>query len=197
MRYFGHRLRQAASLPCLLVLCWSLLDDANAQLAELGIRHRIDATVALEPGSYLIKPSRALKGTLTFFVRVSANSRESRYFGVLSPSFSDISISEKSPVLVPQTRIWEEDICHQRRGLPKLTVVQVRGAFEAGSDRVEVLSAVRKIGLHVPPDELTPGIKLPDGVDAIGRYYALRAHTRDSLLNVDLKLYEFACVLQG
>ena len=196
MRSLQRLPRLAAVLPCILLLLDGSCGRAGAQSVEPGVKHRIDATVSIETGSSLIRPSREAKGVLTLFVRVSANSREARYFGILSPSFSDIVLSEKSPILVRQTKIWEEGVCHQRRGLPKVTVVQVKGTFEADHERVEVLAAVRRIGLHVPPDELTPGIKLPDGADSVGRYYGLRARTRDSRLNVDLKVYEIDCLLQ-
>ena len=197
MRIFQRRPRFAAVMPSAVILLFVLSGPAGAQSAEPGIKHRIDATVGIEPGSSLIRPSRELKGALTFSLRISANSRESRYFGVLSPTFSDIVVSEKSTVLLPQTKIWEEDICHQRRGLPKVTVTRVEGTFGNDGDRLEVTAGVRKIGLRVPSDELTPGIKLPDGTDAIGRYYGMRARTRDSRLNVDLKIYEFDCVVRS
>lgn len=183
----------AAVLPAVVVFC--NLFAAPAWSLEAGVRHRIDAMVSIEPGSSLIRPLRELKGTLTFFLRLSANSRESRFFGVLSPTFSDIVVSDKISGLVPQTKVWEEDICHQRRGLPKVTVIQIQGSFGAEQEKMDVMSAVRRIGLHVPPDELTPGIKLPDGRDDVGLYYALRAHTRDSRINVDLKIYAFDCHL--
>jgi hypothetical protein len=186
-----------AVLPYIVILLSVFSVPAVSQSAEPGIRHRIDATVGIEPTSSLIRPSRELKGILTLFVRISANSRESRYFGVLSPRFSDIVVSEKSPVLLPQTTIWEEDICHQRRGLPKVTVTRVEATFGAAADSLNVTASVRKIGLHVPSDELTPGIKLPEGTDAIGRYYGIRARTRDSRIDVDLKIYEFDCVVRS
>ena len=98
-------------------------------------------------------------------------------------------------MLVPQTKVWEETTCHQRRGMPKVTVVELRGAFEDAAERLDILSIVRRIGRHVPLDELTPGIKLADGRDEIGVFYALRAQTRDSRINVDLKIYVFDCAL--
>jgi hypothetical protein len=189
------RRSNAVAAAFLAVFAFCSLFAAPAHALETGVRHRIDAVVGIEPGSSLIRPSRVLKGTLTLFVRLSANSRESRYFGVLSPTFSDIVVSDKKAGLVAQSKVWEEDTCHQRRGLPKVTVTQVTGSFGAGQEKLEVSSAVRRIGVNVPPDELTPGIKLPDGRDDVGVYYAFRAHTRDSRINVDLKIYAFDCVL--
>ncbi len=159
----------------------------------LGVRHRIDAVVSLEPNSPLLQKHRGARGTLSFVVRLSANSTQMRFFGMVTPSFSDILVPEKDAILVAQTKIWEEDRCHQRRGLPKVTVTQVKASFGEGDSRIDISAVVRHIGLLVPYDELTPGIKLPAGVDEIGSFYALRAQTRDSRLNVDLKIYPFEC----
>ena len=195
MRQPARRTDLLAVLSLAAGALFLLLVPSAADALEAGVRHRVDAVISIEPGSFLIRPSRELKGTLTIFVRLSANSREVRYFGILSPIFSDIIVSDRTGGLVPQTKVWEEDVCHQRRGLPKVTVTQVKGSFGAERDKVDVMSVVRRIGLHVPPDELTPGIKLPEGRDDIGVYYALRAHTRDSRINVDLKIYAFDCIL--
>lgn len=161
----------------------------------LGVKHRIDAQISVEAGSSLVGGSRELRGAIAPSIRISANSRETRYFGTVSPNYSDIQLSDKATILVPYSKIWEETACHQRRGMPKVTVTQIKGTFEDARGRLELLSVVRRIGLHVPPDELTPGIKLQDGRDAVGSYHALRAHTRDSRINVDLKIYAFDCAL--
>jgi hypothetical protein len=160
-----------------------------------GVRHRIDAIVSIEAGSLLTQKSRDSKGELTFSVRLSANSRESLFFGMVSPKFSDILISSGGDPLVPQTKIWEEEKCHQRRGLPKATVTMVRGSFGTGQEKFEIVSTVRHIGLPIPSDELTPGMKIPAGIDAIGPFYGIRARTRESQLNIDLKIYSFDCDL--
>jgi len=164
---------------------------------SLGVRHRIDATVAASPDSPLLESNRGGKGTLSFTMRLSANSLESRFFGMISPAFSDIVIREKGEDLVAQTKVWEEDKCHQRRGLPKVTVTSLQASFGDGKNRTEVESHERHIGLRVPPDELTPGIKLPAGTDKIGAFYAWRAQSRDTRLNVDLKIYSFDCFLNA
>ncbi|WP_244551060.1 hypothetical protein [Bradyrhizobium sp. Rc2d] len=139
---------------------------------------------------------RGAKGELSFTVRLSANSKESRFFGMLRPSFPNIVVPDGSgkPV-VQQTKLWEEDVCHQRRGLPKVTVTQLGGHFAEGEGRIEISAINRHIGLLVPPDELTPGIKLEPGSDSLGLFYAFRAQTRNSRLNVDLKIYPIDCFL--
>ncbi len=166
---------------------------ASAQ-TSLGVRHRIDVIVSAEPNAPLLRDLSGAKGSLSFTVRLSANSKESRFFGMLRPSFSDIVVPEAAgQPLVKQTKIWEEEACHQRRGLPKVTVTQLAGGFGEGRDRIEISAINRHIGLLVPPDELTPGIKLEPSSDDGGPFFAFRAQTRNSRLNVDLKIYPIDC----
>jgi hypothetical protein len=117
---------------------------------------------------------------------------------MLRPSFPDIVVPDGSgKPLVQQTKLWEEDVCHQRRGLPKVTATQLGGHFADGEGRIEISALNRHIGLLVPPDELTPGIKLDPGSDSLGAFYAFRAQTRNSRLNVDLKIYSIDCPLES
>lgn len=163
---------------------------------ELGVRHRIDVVVSAEPAAPIFQHLKGAKGQLTFTVRLSANSKESKFFGMLHPSFPDITVPDSSgKPLVQQTKLWEEEVCHQRRGLPKVTVTQLSGHFGEGEERIEISAINRHIGLLVPPDELTPGIKLEQGSDDLGVFYAFRAQTRNSRLNVDLKIYPIDCFL--
>lgn len=166
-----------------------------AAAQEMGVKHRIDAIVTAEAEAPLLKQA-GVRGALSFAVRLSANSREARYFGNLKPEFSDIVVPQSaSTPLVKQTKIWEELTCHQRRGLPKVTVTRLDARFGEADRLVEIAAFNRHIGLPVPADELTPGIKLDAGRDDNGSFYAFRAQTRISRLNVDLKLYAIDCVL--
>ncbi|WP_035681469.1 hypothetical protein, partial [Bradyrhizobium liaoningense] len=137
--------------------------------AELGVRHRIDVTISAEPDAPILSRLKGVKGELSFTVRLSANSKESKFFGMLRPSFPDIFVPDGAgKALVQQTKLWEEDVCHQRRGLPKVTVTQLSGHFADGEGRIEISAINRHIGVLVPPDELTPGIKLDPGSDSFG-----------------------------
>jgi hypothetical protein len=170
------------------------LREASAEAQQLGVRHRIDVVVSAEADSPVFRRQRGAKGELSFTVRLSANSRESRFFGMLHPSFPDIVVPDGADKpLVRQTKLWEEEVCHQRRGLPKVTVTKLEGYFGKEEGRMEISAINRHIGLLVPPDELTPGIKLGQGSDDLGVFYAFRAQTRNSRLNVDLKIYPFDC----
>lgn len=164
--------------------------------AELGVRHRIDVMVSAEPDAPILSRLKGAKGELSFTVRLSANSKESKFFGMLRPSFPDIVVPDGAgKSLVQQTKLWEEEVCHQRRGLPKVTVTRLDGHFAQGEGRIEISAINRHIGLLVPPDELTPGIKLDQGNDGFGLFYAFRAQSRSSRLNVDLKIYPIDCFL--
>ncbi|WP_247567674.1 hypothetical protein [Bradyrhizobium sp. 151] len=174
----------------------SLAGEAVGQAQQLGVRHRIDVVVSAEPDAPIFRYLREAKGELTFTVRLSANAKESRFFGMLHPSFPEIVVPDgASKPLVPQTKLWEEEVCHQRRGLPKVTVTQLAGHFGEGVGRIEISGINRHIGNLVPPDELTPGIKLDQGSDNLGLFYGFRAQTRISRLNVDLKIYPIDCFL--
>lgn len=173
-----------------------VLGEAAGQAQQLGVRHRIDVVVSAEPDAPIFQRLRGAKGELSFTVRLSANAKESRFFGMLHPSFPDIVVPEGAgKPLVPQTKLWEEEVCHQRRGLPKVTVTQLAGNFGEGVGRIEISGINRHIGNLVPPDELTPGIKLDQGSDNLGLFYGFRAQTRISRLNVDLKIYPIDCFL--
>lgn len=183
---------------CLLALVIAgpaMLGKASGAAGELGVRHQIDVVVSAEPDAPILR-LRGARGELAFTVRLSANSKESRFFGMLQPSFPDLVIPDKmDKPLVQQTKLWEEDVCHQRRGLPKVTVTRLAGGFGEGEGRIEIAGINRHIGLLVPPDELTPGIKLEPGSDNQGSFFAFRAQTRHSRLNVDLKIYPIDCFL--
>ena len=174
----------------------ALFTKAVGQTQQFGVRHRIDVVVSAEPDAPIFQHLRGAKGELSLTVRLSANSKESKFFGMLHPSFPAITVPDVAgKPLVPQTKLWEEDVCHQRRGLPKVTVTQLGGQFGEGEGRIDISAIVRHIGLLVPPDELTPGIKLGQGSDDLGLFYAFRAQTRNSRLNVDLKIYPIDCFL--
>ena len=192
------RFRTFGRLLALVPLAVGLapVGTALGAAAELGVRHRIDVMVSAEPDAPILSRLRGAKGELSLTIRLSANSKESRFFGMLRPAFPDIVVPDgASKPLVQQTKLWEEEVCHQRRGLPKVTVTQLSGHFADGEGRIEISAINRHIGLLVPPDELTPGIKLEPGRDGFGVFYAFRAQTRNSRLNVDVKIYPIDCFL--
>lgn len=192
------RFRTFGRLPAVVAVAFGFAPVGNAigAAGELGVRHRIDVMVSAEPDAPILSRLRGAKGELSFTIRLSANSKESKFFGMLRPSFPDIVVPDGAgKPLVQQTKLWDEEVCHQRRGLPKVTVTQLGGHFAEGERRIEISAVNRHIGVLVPPDELTPGIKLDPGSDSFGVFYAFRAQTRNSRLNVDLKIYPIDCFL--
>jgi len=175
----------------------AFFEKACGQARQPGIRHRIDVVISAEPDAPLFQRLRGgVTGELSIAVRLSANSKESLFYGELHPAFPAVVVPDgPGKLLVQQIRIWEEGLCHQRRGLPKVTVTQVRGHFGEGESRLEISSVSRHIGLLVPSDELIPGAKLDQGRDDLGEFYSSRAQTRKSRLNVDLKIYLIDCFL--
>ncbi len=190
------RFRTFGPLLVLVPVIFGSAPLGKALGAELGVRHRIDVMVSAETDAPILSRLRGAKGELSFTVRLSANSKENKFFGMLRPSFPDIVVpNDAGKPLVQQIKLWDEEVCHQRRGLPKVTVTQLRGHFGEGEGRIEISAINRRIGVLVPPDELTPGIKLDPGSDSFGLFYAFRAQTRNSRLNVDLKIYPIDCFL--
>ncbi|WP_245266339.1 hypothetical protein [Bradyrhizobium sp. WSM1743] len=190
------RFRTFCRVLALVPLTFGLAPVGPVLGAEMGVRHRIDVMVSAEPDAPVLSRLKGARGELSFTVRLSANSKESRFFGMLRPSFPDIIVPDgPGKPLVQQTKLWEEDVCHQRRGLPKVTVTQLGGHFAEGEGRIGISAINRHIGVLVPPDELTPGIKLDQGSDSFGLFYAFRAQSRNSRLNVDLKIYPIDCFL--
>jgi hypothetical protein len=179
------------------LLIFNLLIPTMAWSQETGVQHRIDASVTIDPEAPLLSDMPGAVGGIAFTVRLSANSKESRFFALLSPAFSGLRLAADKLDLVDQTKIWEEGVCHQRRGLPKVTVTSVTGGFEGNGRKREVKSDLRRVGVRISDDDLTAGIKLPPGSDAVGSFYAVRAQSKLTKLNVDLKIYAFPCVLDA
>src|SRR3954471_1491031 len=101
-------------LMALVITEPALLRKAAGQAQQLGVRHRIDVVVSAEPDAPILQHLRGAKGELSFTVRLSANSKESKFCAMLHPSFPDIVVPERSDKpLVQQAKLWEEEVCHQ------------------------------------------------------------------------------------
>jgi hypothetical protein len=96
--------------------------------------------------------------------------------------------------VVPEQEIWNDTKCHQRRGIPKMAVVEIEGSLKNGQAAVRSIAArPRHIGLILPTDEVMAGKKGPAGFDKIGSFTTTRTLTARSHLFVDLKLYSLNC----
>lgn len=131
-----------------LVAATPLAVAADEDDALAGVRYRVDASVSIEQDSPLISRIRQTgsadaDGVVNVQLRISANSREIRYFGIVSKDLP-LRLPPADPVW---QKVWEESVCHQRRGQPKLTVVRVSGRWPATPPAVNAPTA--------PPDAET------------------------------------------
>ncbi|MBI5128462.1 MAG: hypothetical protein HZA66_03385 [Rhodopseudomonas palustris] len=165
---------------------------------ELGVRHRLDVAVSAQPGAPLLKDFAAARGSISLTIRLSANSQETRHFGILKPAFSNVVIPDApGTTLVRPETVWEERICHQRRGFPKATVIGLGARFEGGNKPVELAAGFRTIGRPVPSDEIMPAIRIASDRDQVGPFFVFRSVSKASRLNVDLKLYTIDCFIEA
>jgi hypothetical protein len=127
---------------------------------------------------------------MTVKLRISAHARESQYFGEVRQDFSRFSVIEGSPDL----SIWKETRCHQRRGLPKVTVVALDGLISTKLEQIHIEARPRHLGLHLPGDEIGQGLQLSLS-DRAGAIMGYRSASKSSHLLVDVKVYAFDCDL--
>jgi hypothetical protein len=159
-----------------------------------GIRFRIAASVKADPASpYVTQHYDHAKASLAVRIRISAHARESQFFGEVSKLFSNFPMNEGSD----EGLIWQDARCHQRRGLPKATVTAIDGSIAVENGQISVRGRPRQVGLPLPMDEITQGIRLPSGVHHTNALFVYRSRSKLSHLLVDVKIYAFNCVLSG
>lgn len=179
-----------------------LISTAGAQIApssdraidyqKSGIRFQIKASIKAAPGSpYLKREDDRTRGSLDLKLRISAHAMESNYFGVNSATFSDFRLADGSE----EKLFWQDDRCHQRRGLPKLSVTAIDGSIQTDSSRINVVARPRVLGIRLPVDEISAGMPRPSGINKNGTFIAFAAKTSTSNLLVDIKIYTFDCSL--
>ena len=155
-----------------------------------GVRHVISASVGVDPAHQATTYGGERRLALTLSVRISDHAVESEFYGQVPVTFSDFTAKQPPAERV----VWENDRCHQKRGLPKMAVTEIKGEIKNGEEPSNAISArARHIGLLLPSDEVMAGTRLPDGRDQIGPFMAIRTQTSRSHLIVDLKLYILGC----
>jgi hypothetical protein len=190
---------RALSVPLaelLLALLFAILAGAAAHAgpADLsGVRFQIAASVKANLASPQAKETYD-HGTasLSVTIRISSHATGSQFYGEVTRTFTNISLLAGSPEQV----FWQDQTCHQRRGLPKTTVIAVDGTISAARDQHDIHAAARRLGLHLPSDEVAAATKLPTGDDGKLRFIAFRSETKRSFLLVDVKIYESDCDLR-
>lgn len=159
-----------------------------------GIRFQIKASIRAVPASPNIKrDDDKSAASLDLKLRISAHATESNYFGVNTETFPAFPLTEGSA----ERLFWQDTACHQRRGLPKVTVAAIDGFLQTENGRVDVAARPRQIGKLVPADEISAGRPLPGGTDKNGPFIAFSSQTSTSHLVVDVKVYTFDCPLKG
>jgi hypothetical protein len=159
-----------------------------------GIRFQIVASVKAAPDAPYGKPENdKSRASVDVKLRISAHANESNYFGLTTVSFSDFRIVQGSE----EKLYWQDDRCHQRRGLPKITVTAVDGFIQTDKSRIDIAAKPRQIGKLVPGDEISAGTRLPGGVDKNGPFIAFSSRTNTSHLVVQVKVYTIDCPLTG
>lgn len=158
-----------------------------------GIRFQIKASIRAVPASPNIKrDDDKSAASLEVKLRISAHATESNYFGVNTETFPAFRLTEGSVERI----FWQDAACHQRRGLPKVTVTAIDGTMQTEMGRVDIAARPRRIGKLVPPDEISAGRPLPAGVDKNGPFIAFSSQTNTSHLVVDVKIYTLECPLK-
>lgn len=157
-----------------------------------GIRFEIKASIKAMPGSPHVKSDDDKnKASLEVKLRISAHATESRFFGVNAATFSDFKLAEGSEEKV----FLRESRCHQRRGLPKVTVTAIDGSIQTDKGRVDVAARPRQLGRVLPSDEISAGARQPSGADKNGPFVGYASQTSASRLSVNVKIYTIDCPL--
>jgi hypothetical protein len=177
-------------IAALLVLADSLTAPTFAAPAieSDGVKFRMVGSAYLDPPP---RKSTALNVVVDVMFQISAHAREQNFYGRVTKRFQAFS-GEFAP---PEQLIWEETSCHQRRGLPKLNVMSIKGSAAEGEQVTKIAARPRHLGKLLPEDEITPSVGLRSGSDERGRYFTYRAATTRSRLFIDVKIYMIDCAL--
>ncbi|HEY5504950.1 MAG TPA: hypothetical protein VIK28_07310 [Sedimentisphaerales bacterium] len=157
-----------------------------------GVKFQIKASIKADTASpYSKHDDDQNTASLAVKIRISAHATESQYFGEVSKSFPNFKPDEGSD----EKLFWQDDTCHQRRGLPKTTVTTIDGTIAGEKGKVSINALPRHLGMLLPSDEISAGKRLPDGADKNGNFIAYRSQTKLSRLFVDVKVYVIDCDL--
>jgi hypothetical protein len=182
-----------------LVLLFGILGSVVAYAGPVsadlsGVRFQIAASVKANLASPQAKETYD-HGTasLSVRIRISSHATGSQFYGEVTRTFSNVAILAGSAEQV----FWQDEACHQRRGLPKTTVIAVAGTVATAKGRYEIQAVARRLGVLLPMDEVAAGTKLPPGDDGKRKFIGFRSETKQSFLLIDVKIYESECDLTG
>jgi hypothetical protein len=173
----------------------SVVAYAGPAAADLsGVRFQVAASVKANPASPQAKETYD-HGTasLSVRIRISSHATGSQFYREVTRAFPNVAILAGSAEQV----FWQDGACHQRRGLPKTTVIAVAGTVSTAKGQYDIQAVARQLGLVLPADEVTAAAKLPPGDDGKRRFIGFRSETKRSFLLVDVKIYETECDLKS
>jgi hypothetical protein len=173
----------------------SAAPSRSIDFQKSGVRFQISASVRADPASsYARQTYGQSSASLAVRLRISAHARESHFFGEIAKDFFDFRTNEGAE----EIRYWEDPRCHQRRGLPKTTVVAIDGSIVNGDKKIEVRARPRQLGVLLPSDEITQGRRLSAaGAGRTGTAIVYRSRSKASHLLVDVKIVAFDCDLRA
>jgi len=177
----------------------ALSGPAFAQVGDLqapGIKHRLEASFALDNTASPAGEHRSqARADLTMRVHVSDHAIDSDYMGVVTVDLKSVDAEQDGKAKT----IWEDVACHRDRGLPKFFIMDIRGSIAADGKKLEVMAVPRRVGKHVPDDEVVVQRLLPDSArprtpgEELG--VIVRAQTKRSQIRINLGLTATRCSL--
>lgn len=121
----------------------------NMAVAAFGVRHEVSLSLSAMAAKADAAEDDLLSVTLLLFI--SSHSIESNFANLVRVPFDHI----KWPSKTEEKQIWHEDVCHQRRGYPKITALAVRGTIIKERGDFPIDAQPRLLGKLLPKDELT------------------------------------------
>jgi hypothetical protein len=164
---------------------------------NIGSRHRVEASMMLDSSAPAVKGNREHpQADLKMRVRISDHAIDSDFYGVVTLDHVSSGSEQHGAVRT----IWHDAVCHRDRGLPKVSIVDITGTITGMDMKSEVAAIPRRIGKHIPEDEIVAqpipasfqGAKTEGDESGI----FVRAHTKRSGIRVILNVVATRCALK-
>lgn len=195
-RCIPHNRRSVAAALAAAAMFCTIADAARGESpilggAEEGVRHQIYVSVAIGPASPLRQPSA--RATLTVLLRISDHARDANFYGTVPASFADFAVSERPP----EKLVWQDRACHHERGLPTTTVFALNGLLSQQRGESVISAQPRHLGKTLPADEIVAQQAFVTGRDPAGKFLVQQMVTRQSQIQIDVKLRAISCMVSA
>jgi len=157
----------------------------------LGVRPELRASASLEPNSpyAAIAKNGRVAADLHVVIRISDHAPEADFYGVVVADYTELTVGQSGS----EQLIWQAKRCHQNRGLPKVSAIDIRGTIADG-DTIKAISAVpRHIGKLVPEDEIVATKQISHALDSSVTELTMRAETKTSRIVLEFRLIALRC----